>query len=125
MYEIWDSLNLIGIVIQIIGFVLLLPRFISWFKNRIENIDQLTISLLSDSFIGMRFNLHEKGTMPTNQRPIKIGFRIFPPRIDIDYNSELELKKSLEGFREGLGISFIILGLCFHFAAIVLEKGNV
>lgn len=107
------------------GFVLLLPRFISWFKNRIEKIDQLTIDLLSGSFIGVRFNLHEEGTMPTTRRPIKIGFKVFPPRIDIDYNSELKLKQALEGFREGLGILCVILGLCFHFAAIVLEKGHV
>lgn len=122
MFDIWDYFNLIGIILQVIGFVLLLPRFMEWFKRKIQNLNKLVIDAFSNSIIGIRFILYQQGTMPKNQPIIRLRVRFFPPRIDITYQDETKLREYLDGLRDGSGIVTVILGLCFQFTAIILEN---
>lgn len=125
MYETWDYLNLVGIGIQIIGFVLLLPRFIDWFDKKIQKIDSMTIDFFSSDFLGLRFNIIEKGIAPKDKSNINIRFKKFPPSINIDFNSMIGLRDALKKFREGIGIFLVLLGLGFNFIAIILENGSI
>ncbi len=40
-FELWDLANIIGISLEIIGFILLLPQLIRWLKKKQEIISKI------------------------------------------------------------------------------------
>ena len=137
MYEIWDSVNLLGISFEIIGFVLLLPGVIRWLGNLnndklmnkdkeilIDNVitlfnqpprnpDKLREILSQDTSIGRE--LIEKILIRFEKNET---FSVFD-LIDKQKNRPTKLKESLSL----IGVIMVIIGLIGQFASVVLENG--
>ncbi len=99
MFQIWDWLNISGILLQIIGFVLLLQRFIGWISTKVA--DKAIVDL-------------EKTLDKTN---LDLDHPVDLPR---SYNAML--KNFPKRITEGIGIIIVILGLILQLISVIIEK---
>lgn len=98
MFELWDYVNIIGIVLEICGFIILLSRFSRKITNLLNFID---FFLRTSEIDTAKILDYEKLTKPKIPE---------------------EVKNKILGFWESIGIILVIIGLIGQIAAILIEK---
>lgn len=100
LLEIWNSLNLIGTVLGIVGFILMLTQFRKKVTERLTNRAHSAIQKWMEE---VNKNLDH------------------PPEIPKEWDALVQ--KTDEKRLDILGILFVLSGLGFQFASILVESG--
>ena len=99
MLQAWDWINVIGIILEIVGFVLLLNRFMGWISSIFQKLARKVID-----------NWSEKVNADLENAP-KI------PHIYRIFSGERSLKVI-----EEIGIILVLFGLIFQMLSVLIEK---